>query len=665
MNKTSTLTKKRIILVFVVMIILICALCVRLGYVQIVKGEEYAKMAVAQQTRDELIVAKRGDILDRNGEELAISASCYTLWARPANVQKGSSDAEKKVSLQAAATSLSGILGISEEELKETLSSEKRLIKVAKYLDRQTVDAIKAQKVPGLEFSEDVKRNYPLGNFASHVLGSVTDDNKGLAGIELKYNQYLSGVAGRWIKNTDVGGNDLSYGVNDYYAAEDGLNVVLTLDTVIQHYVEKAINTTQEDTKADRVMCIVMDPKTGDVLAMAVTPDFDPNNPRVPLDEEEAAYLQTLPPDEQVAYWNKMWRNPMVSDTYEPGSTFKLITTSIALEEEVTYPKENFYCSGSYKVAGVTLHCWRTGNPHGAETLTEAVGNSCNPIFIQLAQRVGEDKYYDYLERYGLYEKTGIDFPGEGLAILQNKATAGPVGLATMSYGQGIAVTPIQLITAVCTIGNGGKLMQPRMVKALTDKEGNVVKEFDTTVVRQVVSKETADEMKLIMEHVVAEGGAGKAKIPGYRIGGKTGTANKAIAGGYSDETYSSFIGMAPMEDPQVVVLMIVDNPKGVKYGSQTAAPGAKLVLEDTLRYLNIEPNYSDSEKQAINTGMVVVPNVKGEAFSEAIGILGGALLTYEVSPAEAESGADFTITSQYPKAGETVKRGTKIYLYK
>lgn len=665
MNQTAKTTKKRIVLVFTIILVLICALCVRLGYVQIVKGEEYSKLASAQQTRDEIVVAKRGDIVDRNGEELAISASCYTLWARPANLQKGKNEAEKKGNLQTAVTSLSGILGQPEEELNEILSSEKTLIKVAKYLDKETMEAIKAQKIPGLEFSEDTKRNYPLGNFAAHVLGSVTDDNKGMSGIELKYNQYLSGVSGRWIKNTDVGGNDLSYGVNDYYAAEDGLNVVLTLDTVIQHYVEKAIKTTQENTDADRVMCIVMDPKTGDVLAMSVTPDYDPNNPRVPLDEEEAAYLETLSADDKVAYWNKMWRNPMISDTYEPGSTFKLITTSIALEEEVTNPKENFYCTGSYKVADVTLHCWRTGNPHGAETLTEAVGNSCNPIFIQLAQRVGEDKYYDYLERYGLYEKTGIDFPGEGLAILQNKATAGPVGLATMSYGQGIAVTPIQLITAVCTIGNDGKLMQPRMVKALTDKDGNVVKEFDTTVVRQVVSKETADEMKLIMEYVVADGGAGKAKIPGYRIGGKTGTANKAVAGGYSDETYSSFIGMAPMEDPQVVVLMIVDNPKGVKYGSQTAAPGAKLVLEDTLRYLNIEPNYSDAEKQSLNTGMVVVPDVRGEAFSEAIGILGGALLSYDVSEADIAGGADFIIGSQYPKAGETVKRGTTIYLYK
>ncbi|MBR6014533.1 MAG: stage V sporulation protein D, partial [Firmicutes bacterium] len=462
------------------MLLFICLLCLRLGYIQIVKGEEYSKMAIAQQTRDELIVAKRGDIVDRNGEQLAISSSCYTLWARPAKVLEAESDAEKKVKLQETATSLSAILGVPEEEIKETLTSDKTLIKVAKYLGRDKVDTIKAQKIAGLEFSEESKRSYPLGNFAAHVLGAVTDDNNGMAGIELKYNQYLSGVSGRWIKNTDVGGNDLSYGVDDYYAAEDGLTVVMTLDTVIQHYVEKAIKTTQQNTSADRVMCIVMDPKTGDVLAMAMTPDYDPNNPRVPLDEEEAAYLETLPQEEKVDYWNKMWRNPMISDTYEPGSTFKLLTTSIALEEEVTNPKENFYCSGSYKVADVTLHCWRRGNPYGAETLTEAVGNSCNPIFIQLAQRVGEDKYYDYLERYGLYEKTGIDFPGEGMAILQNKKTAGPVGLATMSYGQGIAVTPIQLITAVCTIGNGGKLLQPRMVKALKDKDGNTVKEFET-----------------------------------------------------------------------------------------------------------------------------------------------------------------------------------------
>lgn len=590
MGPTLSVTKKRIVLIFGILIFLIIALCVRLGWIQIIDADKYAAMAKAQQTNDEVIAAKRGAILDRNGQELAISASCYTVWARPAGIHSGKTDEQKEATYQNTLSTLEDILGMDRDELKTLLSSEKSMVKIAKYLDKDTATKLKKEKLPGIEITEDTKRYYPLGPFASHVLGSVTDDNVGLSGIELQYNRYLSGVSGRWIKNTDVAGNDLSYGMDEYYGAEDGLNVVLTLDSVIQHYVEKAMETTMQNTGANRVICVVMDPKTGDILAMGCTPDFDPNNPRVPMDVSEAAIVAAMEPEQKAEYWNKMWRNPIVSDVYEPGSTFKLITTSIALEEEVTNPNEHFVCKGSFNVAGTTLHCWRSYNPHGDETLTQAVGNSCNPVMHQLVQRIGNAKYYEYLRLFGLYEKTGIDFPGESLAILQNEKTAGPVGLTTMSYGQGIAVTPIQLITAVCAIANDGQLMQPRLVKALTDSDGKVVKEFDTTVVRQVISKQTSEEMCLIMESVVAEGGGKAAAIPGYRIGGKTGTANKAIAGGYSEETDSSFIGLAPMDDPQVAVLMIVDSPKGDVHGSSTAAPGVKLVLQDVLRYMNIQP---------------------------------------------------------------------------
>jgi stage V sporulation protein D (sporulation-specific penicillin-binding protein) len=358
-----------------------------------------------------------------------------------------------------------------------------------------------------------------------------------------------------------------------------------------------------------------------------------------------------------------MWRNPMISDTYEPGSTFKLITTSIALEEGVTNPNEKFVCTGSTVVAGTKLSCWRSYKPHGEQTLTKAVQNSCNPVFVQLSQRLGLTTYYKYLEKFGLMEKTGIDYPGEGGNILQNKDTAGPVGLATMSYGQGIAVTPISLLTAVSALGNDGMLMQPRLVKALLDDDGNIIERFEPQESRQVVSKQTADEMCLIMESVVSEGGGGTAKVAGYRIGGKTGTANKVVNGVYVNDTYSSFIGMVPMDEPQLAILLVVDSPQGVKFGSQTAAPGVKAILEETLRYLNIQTSYSEEEKAQMESAMVSVPAVTGENFSEAIGILGGAELTYIVSPT-VEGDHDFTIVDQYPKAGEKVKKGTNVYLY-
>lgn len=658
--------KKRLVIGFTIVCVAMSVLFVKVGYIQVVHGTEYSKLAVEQQTKDMPISAKRGSILDRNGEELAASAVCYSVWVRPAQVKSGSTEEKRELSVNKCVDTLSEILGMDKEEVRTLVTKEQSLVKVAKYLDKETADRIREAGITGVEIAEDVKRHYPLGDFASQVLGSVTDDNNGLAGIELRYNQYLSGVSGRWIKNTDRNGNRLSYGVEKYYQAEDGLNVVLTIDEIIQHYAEKSIDTVQQATDADKVMCLVMDPKTGDILAMAITPGYDPNNPRVPLDENEAAYVESLPDDQKLEYWNQMWRNPIVSDVYEPGSTSKLLTTAMALEEGVTSLNDRFVCKHSYNVSGTILNCWRA-QAHGEENLVQAVGNSCNPVFIQLAQRLGIQKFYEYLGLFGMTERSGIDYPGEAYPIIQNINTAGPVGLATMSYGQGIAVNMVQQLTAICSLGNGGKLMQPRLVKALTDSDGNVVQEFDTVEVRQVVSEKTASEMCLIMESVVSEGGGGAAKIPGYRIGGKTGTANKAAAGGYSEETYSSFVGMAPMDDPQIAILVVVDNPKGIKFGSTTAAPGAKAVLEDTLRYLQIEPQYTQEETDQINSKMSVVPDVTNTSFSTAIGMLGGASLNYIVSPAftEEEGESDFMVVDQYPKAGEKLETGGTVFIYR
>jgi len=326
MNPTSNKMKKRIIFVFGIVALLACVLCFRVGWHQIVKGEEYSKIAIEQQTKDIPIEAHRGSIVDRNGEELAISAPSYTVWARPANVKAGNTQEQKQDSLINTTAKLSELTGMTEAELTPLLTKKQSLVKVAKYLTKETADAIRAEELPGIEISEDVKRYYPLGAFASHILGSVTDDNSGLAGIELKYNQYLSGISGRWIKTTDAVKRGISYGVEKYFQAEDGLTVQLTIDEVIQHYVEKTLVTVQANTEADRVMCIIMEPKTGDILAMAMTPEYDPNDPRVPLNEEAAAYVESLSDTDKLTYWNAMWRNPMISDVYEPGSTFKILT---------------------------------------------------------------------------------------------------------------------------------------------------------------------------------------------------------------------------------------------------------------------------------------------------------------------------------------------------
>ena len=667
-NMRSTITsKKRILIACTALFVVLGLLCFRVGWIQIVKGEEYTKYALEQQTRDVPIEAKRGVIYDTKGEELAVSATCYSVWARPAYIKEGNKDQNKRELtseqiIDETVASLTEVLDKDAEEIRTLITKDQALVKVDKYLDKATADKVRELGIYGIELAEDVKRYYPMGAFLAHTLGSVTDDNNGLSGLELEYNQYLSGVEGRWIKNADIKGNDLAYGEEKYYQAEDGLGLVLTIDETIQHYAEKSIATVQKNTNADRVMALMMDPKTGDVLAMAQTPEFDPNDSKTPIDKKEAAKLEKMSDKKKMEYWNKMWRNFLICDVYEPGSTFKLLTTSMALEEGVTTPSEKFTCTGYTQVADWTLKCWRYYQPHGTQTLEEAVGNSCNPVFIKLAQRVGSERFYDYLETFGVTNKTGIDFPGEGNSILQDEETSGPVGLATMAYGHGVAVTPIQLITAISSLGNEGKLMQPRLVKALVNEDGDVVKEFESKVVRQTVSKKTAEEMCEIMEFVVAKGGAGTAKVEGYRVGGKTGTANKPKDGGYSDETNSSFIGMAPMDDPKVAVLVIVDNPKGVKYGSTTAAPGAKLILEDTLRYLDLKPKYTEEEKKELSDNQVTVPDLIGEGLDEAIGILGGEGLGYEASGKQDD---DFIVQDQYPKAGEKIEKGGTVYLYR
>lgn len=660
---TSNKSKKNLIVILLLVFICMLILCLRLGWLQIVRGDELSEKAIEQQTRDTPIEAERGIIYDTNGKELAVSVTCYTIWVRPTDITSAKTKAKNEANIEKVTNTLSQALDMGYDEVKALVTKEQSIVRIKKGVNKDVADTIRKAELPGVEIAEDSKRSYPLGAFASHTLGTVTDDNSGLSGLELQYNTYLSGVAGRWINYTDTSGNRLSYGEEKYYQAEDGYSLVTTLDQVIQHYTEKAIAQVMEKTSAKKVMAIVMDPKSGDILAMAQTPEFDLNDPKTPLSTSEQQKLSAMSDAEKVAYWNQMWRNSLISDVYEPGSTFKLITTSIALEEGLTSMDATFNCSGSIKVAGETIHCWRSSNPHGTQSLKQAVGNSCNPVFVKLATDIGIDTFYSHLDTFGITGTTGVDFPGETTAILQSRDTAGPVGLATIGFGQGIAVTPIQLITAISSFGNDGKLMKPRIVKELKDADGNTVKEFDTEVVRQVVSEETASEMRDIMEFVVAEGGGGTAAVEGYRVGGKTGTANKANegGGGYSNDTFSSCIAMAPMDDPQVTVLVIVDSPQGVHFGSVTAAPGVQQIMSDTLRYLNISPD-AEAVKEA-EAEKVAVPDVVGQNISEAVGILGGASLSYDTDKAAAEQ-EDFIVMRQYPAAGTKVKKNSKIYLY-
>ena len=661
MAKITTDNKFRIILSFMVLSVLFVVLIFRTAWIQIVRSDYYTQKAVSQQMSDIPLDAKRGSIYDRNGKELATSATCYSVWIRPNEIRKDYNTDQKQDEL---AGKLAVILEKNAEDLEKQFNSKSNLLQIAKYRSKSDCDKLRELEITGLQIVKSTKRYYPLDSTASRLLGSVSDDNEGRTGIEAQFDAYLSGVSGRWIKDTDVNGNPLAYGNKKFYKAKDGYNLTLTIDEVIQYYTEQAVKKSRKKTGADKVMCLVMDPKTGDILAMATNPGFNPNDATEPISKKEKARFRKLSAEKQSEYLSRMWKNPVVSDLYEPGSTFKLITTSSALEEGVTKPTSVYYDPGVTNINGTRIHC-SENRVHGRQTLAEAVGNSCNYVQIKLALGLGKGKYYNYLEMFGITDKTNVDLPAETTAMIKDKNNLLKIDLATMGYGQGIAVTPIQLLTAVCSIGNDGIMMKPRIVKNMTDSDGKVVKEYRTEKIRKVISSKTASEMKKIMEYVVTDGGGTRAKIAGYRIGGKTGTANKIRKnGGYSGKTVASFIGMAPMDDPRMAVLVVVDNPKKGKYGGVVAAPVAKEIMQDVFAYLDVRPKYTKSEKADRENHITQVPDVTRKSSGEAIALIAAKNLKYKIVP-KTKTKKSFKVVDQYPKPGKVVSTGKTVYIYR
>ena len=515
--------------------------------------------------------------------------------------------------------------------------------------------------------AEDNQRYYPYGNFASYVLGHTSSDSSGVAGIELKYDGVLKGTAGKLVVSTDAAGKEIPQGSEQYYEPTTGNGLVLTIDEVIQHYCEKAAQKAYEENNATKVTIIAMDPKTGDIKAMVKKPDYNPNTPTKAIYPYYEKILEECKDDDKktMAAYSNMWRNTAISDTYEPGSTFKLITSSAGLEEGVVKQNDKFTCNGSVTVEGRKIKCWRSYRPHGAETFKQGVQNSCNPVFVEVGRRLGVSKMYNYIDAFGLNKKTNIDLPGEAGSILYKEKDVGPVELATISFGQSISVTPIQLITSVCSIVNDGNRMQPRLVKAYTDNKGNITKGLDPVKVKQVISKETSAQMREIMESVVTDGGGKIAYLPGYRLGGKTGTAQKVINGTYAQGHYvCSFVGMAPADDPQIVVLAIVDEPTGVMaFGSTTAGPIIKEVMSNTLKYLDVEPKYTEEEKAENVKTKVKVPDVRGLTIEEATKVLEEAKLEANIdNDVDIKKGT--VIKDMFPKPGVSVNEGSLISIY-
>lgn len=658
---------RRTLIVLIVMVALGFGLIVvSLIRLQLVDGAELQKAAVDQQLRDTTISAQRGTIYDRNMKPLAQSATVWKVVLAPAYIDKDDETLRRKIS-----TGLADILGLDAEDIYKrtegTSYYDVLKTKVETDVKDRLVQFIEENDLGNtIQLQEDYKRYYPFGSFASTILGFTGTDGQGLAGLEAYYDEYLSGTAGRLVTAKNAVGTDMPFQYEQKVEAQDGYNLVLTIDEVVQHYLEQALEEGVENNKVEnRATGIVMNVKTGEIVAMAVKGDYDPNNPFVIADEEERARIAELPEEEQQeatsAALQAQWRNKAVSDTYYPGSVFKMVTLSMALEENVATEETTFTCTGSYvPVQGErAINCHNTSG-HGTQTLVQGTMNSCNPFFIYLGQLLGTETFFDYFEAFGFTQKTGIDLPGEASTKgLYHDRDMSLMDLAVESFGQNFSITPIQMITACAAIANGGYLVQPHVVSQIVDNDGNIIKTADTTVKRQVISEETSKRVSKILQENATSGTAKNGYVAGYRIAGKTGTSEKVGADGKvgSDNKYiASYCGFAPADDPQYAVLVFFDEPTGDSYyGSAVAGPVFAKIMEEILPYLNVETKYTEDEAGSVG---VSAPNVIGKTVSEATNELTNNGLKILVK------GSGDTVIAQTPDPGSSVPSGGTVVAY-
>ncbi|QKG84773.1 stage V sporulation protein D [Kroppenstedtia pulmonis] len=634
MSDVRNQVRKRLFIALLIGLLLFAGLLVRLAYVQFVQGKWLNTKAQDLWNRDIPFEGKRGRMLDRNGEVMAYNVSAPSVLAIPAQIKNPAHTTKQ----------LAQILLASEDKIYKMLTKKQLIVRITpegRKVSEERAREIQALRIPGIVVAEDNKRHYPEGHMAAHILGFAGIDNQGLAGLELVYDDYLRGKPGRVSFGANAKGERLPGGKDQYTPPKDGLDLVLTLDKSIQGILEREMDQAMVRHQPENVLAIAMDPKTGEILGMGSRPTFRPDQYR---NVDAEVYNRNLP----------IWK------TYEPGSTFKIITLAAALEERKVDLTEHFHDPGYVKVAGARLRCWKHGG-HGSQTYREVVENSCNPGFVNLGQRLGEKKLFDYIKKFGFGQKTGIDLNGEARGILFSPEKAGPVELATTSFGQGVSVTPMQQVAAVSAAVNGGKLMKPHLQKAWRDPEsGEQIQEVTPTVKRQVISEDTSKKVRETLESVVAKGTGRKAFIDSYRVGGKTGTAQKVGPNGHylRNNHIVSFIGFAPADDPQLVVYVAVDNPKGIQFGGVVAAPIVRNILYDSLRYMKVEKRKDQipPEKTPLTTPFVEVPDLIGQEIDDIRNSLHDTPLRV--------SGKGKDVINQAPKPGERVKKGTPIRIY-
>ncbi|CUH94030.1 putative membrane protein [Propionispora sp. 2/2-37] len=625
---THVVVRKRITCLFLFVAFIMAALCCRLMYLQFYKSDWLTENAKDQRIREIPVEAKRGTISDRNGRELGISISTDSVYAIPAEIHD----------VEDTAAKLAAILMLDQNKIAEKLKKHQAFIWIERKIPTDKAKAIKALSIPGIGLTEESRRYYPYDNLAAHILGFTGIDSQGLDGVEITFDSYLKGRPGSIVIEYDARGREIPYASHKFLAPTDGNNIQLTIDVVIQQIVERELDKVMKETQAQAASIIAIAPHTGEILALANRPDYNPNH--------------------FADYSPKLWRNIAVSNAYEPGSTFKIITTTAALGAGVVKLSDRFFDPGSVEVQGRTIHCWKHGG-HGSQSFEEVVQNSCNVGFVNVGLKLGKDPFYQYLRSFGFGRATDIDLPGEAKGIIIDPNQVKPINIATMAMGQSIAVTPIQLLTAVAAVANDGQLLRPQIVREIRDKKGQVIRDFKPDTIKQVVTPAVAQEVKGILEKVVEKGTGRNAYIEGFRVAGKTGTAQKVGGGGYMPGRYvASFVGFAPVDNPQVALLVVIDEPVGLYYGGQIAAPVFGSVMKDIMQYLQVQPQLSDDEEKENPGTHVIVPDVINRLPAEAI----AELKKMELNGIIEESGE--RITDQIPKPGSRVPQGVNVLLY-
>ncbi len=629
--------RKRVFALLMMLAFLFSLLTLRIAYLTTARSSELTQRGISQWTREGTVYARRGSILDTNGQTLVISATAYIVSADPRKVSD----------ISLFTQTVCPILDLSEESVTQKLSDRtKASVILKRQVSREKADELRslqasageavAAQLEALLFDEDVRRAYPRGAFLTQTLGLTNVDSVGQSGLELQYESLLRGTAGVSLRSVDGKSQPIYDSGNLYIEPQDGNSIKLTIDATIQDICEKAMRECYDVNKAQAVHLIAMDPYTGAILAMCSKPDYDPNDP--PRDQTDAL--------------TQLMRIRLISDSYEPGSTFKILTAAAALDAGVTTPEDGFYCSAKITVDGDTIRCW--GSPHKDETMAEALQNSCNPVFVELALRLGTERMYQYLHAFGLGSKTNVDLQGEGSGILIPVQSVKNVDLARIGFGQSVAVTPIQMITAACAVINGGRLMQPYLLKEAIAPDGTVLYRTQPKVVSTPISEETSATMRELLELVVSEGGAKNAAIEGYRIGGKTGTAQVYKDGRIARDVHiGSFLGFAPADDPRIALLVIVDEADvPVDYGGTTAAPFARQILADVLPYLGCKPSSQDEREE------IAVEDVVGLPLWQARKVIA------EQGFSVLDDGAGDTVTAQMPSGGGKLIEGGQVMLY-